>query len=630
MRNICYFGPCLSRHRSGGARHRSGGIGTVVLVCLILVGISGAIGYKMFFGKSSGVDPGELIKDVASRAAFDHIVLEQGEIESSSNQVVTCEVKSRGGNGVAILWVVDEGTRVKKGDKLVELDSSELELREKEQKIAVITAEARLATAEALLEQAKIAREEYLEGIYKTEEKTILSEKAIAEQELRKAKLAIQSSERLVSKGLVKSLQLEADRFAVANAQNKLDVADAKLQVLQNLTKEKMLVQYDSDIEAAAASLSAAQSELMEEKLELEDIQQQIEKCVLFAPSDGVVVHANRYSSRGGSAEFVVEAGAIARERQELIRLPDPALMQVNCKINESRVTLISEGMPAKITVDAIPGLKLVGRVKKVNRYAEPGSWFSSSIKEYATIVEIVDPPESIRTGMTAEVQIFVEQLPDALQVPIQALYEHGEDLYTLVQRGPERFETVNVKVRATNDKMAAIESGLEQGDTVVLNLRDHLTLMDLPELELEDNSAMRDLAREPLGGAGEAGAEAGPPGRGGPGGPGGRGGPEGRGGPGGPGGGPDGPGGGRGPGGGGFGGPGGGGRPDINTIVSRSMERSDTDGDGKLSAEEIDAIDGQFRDGVKAADTDGDGSVSRAELMKSIQQRMSAGGGRE
>ncbi len=59
---------------------------------------------------------------------------------------------------------------------------------------------------------------------------------------------------------------MEADRFAVANAQNKLDVADGKLSVLQNLTKAKMLVQYDSDIEAAEASRSAAESELMEER----------------------------------------------------------------------------------------------------------------------------------------------------------------------------------------------------------------------------------------------------------------------------------------------------------------------------------------------------------------------------
>ena len=286
--------------------------------------------------------------------------------------------------------------------------------------------------------------------------------------------------------------------------------------------------------------------------------------------------------------------------------------MLIKCKINESRVTLIREGMPAKISVDAIPGLQLVGRVKKVNRYAEPGSWMSSSVKEYATIVEIIDPPENIRTGMTAEAQIFVEQLPDALQVPIQALYEHGNDFYTLVQRGDDQFETVTVKVQATNDQMAAIESGLQEGDSVILNLRDHLDLMDLPELVTEDNSDLRDLSEDagpdqsgdsqdrPMKGpAGKSTGDAnGASGRGAAG---------------------------------GFGGPGGGagGRPNISTIVDRSMERSDTDGDGQLSASEIEAMDSQFRGFIKAADGDGDGIVTKAELMKSFQSRMGGGGGR-
>jgi hypothetical protein len=439
-----------------------------------------------------------------------------------------------------------------------------------------------------------------------------------------------------------------------------------RLKVLQNLTKQKMLVKYESDIEASEASLSAAQSELMEEQIELDEVLEQIEKCVMYAPSDGVVVHANRYSSRGGSAEFVVEAGATIRERQAIIRLPDPSLMQVKCKINESRITLIQEGMAAKISVDAIPGMRLTGRVSKVNRYAEPGSFFSSSIKEYATIIEIIDPPENIRTGMTAEVQIFVEQIEDALQIPIQGLYEHGDNLYSLVQRGPDSFETVQVEIGATNDTMASVTEGLSDNDRVVLNLREHLTLMDLPELVREDNSEMRELAKNGLAEGGvpdaasettgppaAAGGAAGRPGR--PGRPGGRegnwqrgqgrppgggeagrGGPPGVGGPGRggpPGGGPPGGGGtgrggpaGGGPRGGGFGG---GGTPDVNQIVSRIMERSDTDGDGKISAEEIAAIDPQRSGNITAADANGDGSVSRGELLQGMKRRFSEGGQR-
>ncbi|MGB7346342.1 MAG: efflux RND transporter periplasmic adaptor subunit, partial [Pirellulaceae bacterium] len=443
-------------HMQLSADRRHGGLMGGLLVAVVLVSILGWLAYTFIFKDDGGVSQDSLITQKVSRGAFDHVVLEQGEIESSSNTEVICEVRSRSGGSVSILWVADEGTKVDKGDKLVELDSSQLVTQVKEDKIQVTMASANVTTAKAKLEQAKIAREEYLEGIYKTEEKAIQSEMAIAEQELRKAELALGSSQRLVAKGLVKSLQLDADKFAVANAQNQLEGAKGRLKVLQNLTRKKMLVQYDSDIEAAAAQLSAYESEMQEEELELAETEAQIKKCVMNAPSAGVVVHANQYSSRGGNAEFVVEAGATVRERQAIIRLPDPSQMQIKCKINESRITLIKEGMPVKIAVDAIPGMKLQGRVKKVNRYAEPGSFFSSNIKEYATIVEIVNPPESIRTGMTAEAQIFVEQLEDAVQIPIQGLYEHGDKMYSLVQTGPQSFETRLVKIGATNDTMAS------------------------------------------------------------------------------------------------------------------------------------------------------------------------------
>ena len=605
--------------------HRHGNAWAGLVICLFLIAIVGGAGYTVLSSSQGTVDPDELITQVARRGPFDHIVLEQGEVESSSNTEIVCGVKSRGSGGTAILWVIEEGTRVKKGEKLVELDSAELELNLKEQKIQVITAESRLATAEAKLEQAKIARQEYLEGVYKTDEKEILAEKARAQQELRQAQLESRSSLRLVAKGVLNELALQANEFAVADAQNKLDVAESKLNVLQNLTKQKMLVQFDSDIEAAEAGLSAAESELMEETSERTEIEEQISKCVMYAPSDGVVVHANRYSSRGGNAEFVVEAGSSVRERQEIIRLPDPALMQVKCKVNESRITLIREGMAAKIEIDAIPGMKLTGRVIKVNRYAEPGSYFSSSIKEYATIIEIIDPPENIRTGMTAEVQIFVEQLDDALQIPIEGLYEHGPDMFTLVMKGPEQFETAKVEIQATNDTMASIGGGIQNDDVVVLNLRDHLDLMNLPKLEREDNSRMRDVATtaslkgdsqtvsgRPKGGSGRPGGAGGRPGGAGgrPGGGGGR------------------PGGGGGrPGAGGW--SGGGGAPSPDRVVSMTMSSNDKDGDGVLSADEIAAINSQYRGMVTAADTDADGSVTKDELTKAISKRMGGGNGR-
>ncbi len=470
--------------------NRSGSVWSTLLATCVVFGAIAGGGYWYWVKTRTHALRTDLIVAQASRGPFDHIVLEQGELESSSNVEIVCEVRARGGaQGTALLWVIEEGMIVKKGDKLVELDSSALETAQKEKRIVVIAAESAVASAEALVQQAVISRQEYLEGLFQTEERLIQSEMAIAEQGLRKSQLALESTQRLVAKGLVKSLQLEADQFAVANNRNLLEGAEGRLKVLQNLTKQKMLVQFDSAIDAAKAQLAAAQASLEEEEADLRSIEKQIKLCTIFAPADGVAIHANEFNNRGGTAEFVVEPGAIIRERQTILRLPDPKMMQVRANINESRITLIQPGMPAKIRIDAVSNMELIGRVAKVNRYAEPGSWFSSSIKEYATTIEIVDPPQTIRTGMTAEVQIFVERLPDAIQVPIQAIYEHGGKTYSLIKSSESTYETREVSIGATNEQMATIKDGVEPGDNVILNLRQNLSLMNLPKVEPEDNA---------------------------------------------------------------------------------------------------------------------------------------------
>jgi multidrug efflux pump subunit AcrA (membrane-fusion protein) len=479
------------------ASRKAGIISSLLILLVVLACLGGGAYWAWKRSQESGVRP-DLIVDTVSRGAFDHIVLEQGELESSSNVDIICEVRSRSGSqGTPILWVVDEGASVSQGDKLVELDDSALKTALRDKRIVVIGAEAQVAAAEAAVEQAKIARQEYLEGLFETEERAIQSEMAIAEQDLRKAQLALQSSERLVARGLVKSLQLEADTFAVANSQNQLEAAANRLRVLQNLTRQKMLVQFDSAIDSAEASLAAALGSLEEEQTDLKDIQKQIELCTIYAPTSGIVIHANQYSSRGGNAEVVIAPGTIVRERQTIIRLPDPKRMQVRAKVNESRITLIEAGMPAKIRVDAVNNMELLGRVIKVNRYAEPGSWFSTTIKEYATIIEIIDPPPSIRTGMTAEVQIFVEQIPNSLQVPIQAIYEHGGKTFSLVKKSDNSFETREVRIGATNEKQATILDGVNENEQVVLNLRQNLSLVDLPDLQPTEDTLLAKLVAD-------------------------------------------------------------------------------------------------------------------------------------
>src|SRR4029078_11048266 len=114
-----------------------------------------------------------------------------------------------------IIDVVPEGTLVEKGDQLVKLDSTALDQEQIQQQIACNTAEAAAITSKNTYEAAKIAKTEYLEATYKQEEQLVLSEVFVAEQEMRKAKLAYDSAVRLALRGIVSQLQLEGEQFAV-------------------------------------------------------------------------------------------------------------------------------------------------------------------------------------------------------------------------------------------------------------------------------------------------------------------------------------------------------------------------------------------------------------------------------
>ena len=275
---------------------------------------------------------------------------------------------------------------------------------------------------------------EYLDGTFRQEEQVIESEILVAEENLSRARETAKFSQRLAAMGFQTAQQLKADLFAVDQAQVELDLAQGRLKTLRDITKMKMVIGFDSDFEASSAQLEADQSSLDEEESKLRDIEDQVAKCRITAPAAGQVVYANINSHRGGS-EFVVEPGAFVRERQAIIHLPNPRKMQVKATVNESRITLVEVGMPVAISIGAFAEDRILkGKVDKVNKYAEPSSWFSSQVKEYACYIEIAEPPPDIRTGMTAEVRIYVNRQSEVLQIPVQAVYEHKGHTFCLVQ----------------------------------------------------------------------------------------------------------------------------------------------------------------------------------------------------
>jgi multidrug resistance efflux pump len=459
-----------------------------LILALAVMALTATVGAGFFWKSRKSSGPAVITHTIA-RGVFEHNVVERGEVESASNIDVRCQVKARNGAGTTIIEVVPEGTLVQAGDVVVKLDATALEQERVVQQIACNTKQAAMIEAQNQFEAAKIAMQEYTEGTYHQEEQTIKSEILIAEENLRKSQEYLAYSERLAARGYVTAQQLEGDAFAVEKAKTELDTAETKLRVLREYTKSKTLRQLESDIKSAEARWKSEQSSYELELNKLQDLEQQIVLCEIKAPQTGQVLYANERSFRGGGSDFVVEPGALVRENQAILRLPDATKMQVKAKINEARVTLIQPKMTASVRLDALGDATFPGRVTRVNEYPEPSSWFSSQVKEYATYIRILDSPQRIRPGLTAEVTIHVERVEDAIIVPVQAIAERKRRYFCVAQVG-DAWEARPVQVVATNDKYVMLASGVEPGEVVAMNPKDLLETLTIAEAPAEGLSA--------------------------------------------------------------------------------------------------------------------------------------------
>ena len=456
----------------------------------MVVTIAAVMAVWMFTSGGEDEQAGPLFHEV-SRGVFVHDISSRGEVESANNVEFRCEVKSQGSGGTQIIEVVPEGTAVQPGDFLVKLDSSKLETDLDKQRLTMNTARARVIQAQNAYDTAVIALKEYEKGIYKQDEQAILSLIFVAEEDLSRAEEYLRFSKRLAAKGYVTSQQLRADQFAVENALNNLATAKTQLKVLRDYTKEKMTIQFKADIASAEAILAAEKNAYELEQAKLDEIQSQIDKCTIRSTHAGRVVHANKSSRRGN--EIVIEPGTVVREHQVLIRLPDSTNMQVKAKVNEAHIRLIHEGMGVGVKIDALPDAEFHGEITRVNQYPEPGSWYGSGVKEFAVFIKIdsiaagLKDGQDLKTGMTAQISIRVDERPDVLQIPVQAVKEHGGKHYCIV-RGESDWQFRKISVGPTNTKNVIVE-GLEVGEVVAMNPDRYLDKIELPEISKDEQA---------------------------------------------------------------------------------------------------------------------------------------------
>lgn len=247
-----------------------------------------------------------------------------------------------------------------------------------------------------------------------------------------------------------------------------------------------------SSVEMAKTDLESAKISLEEARSAYDDAVAQADKRTVTAPCDGTVIVMNAVNgasvgSPGGAGSG---SSAGAGSAGALMTIADLSRMKVTVQINEVDVSRVAVGQRARVTFSALRQLVCEAQVTHVSTVSSseaggsgagsggPGAGYDGggrAIVTYAVELLIDSPDASIKPGMTANADIMIQQIGNALNVPLSALSEDGAQTYVSVvtardESGDPQTSRVPVTVRARSSTTAAIEGdGIEEGTEVLL-----------------------------------------------------------------------------------------------------------------------------------------------------------------
>jgi len=460
------------------------------------------------------------------RDKFVATITESGEVDAKRSTDIRCQVEGQS----TIVWVIEEGTAVQKGDKLLELDAADLaeslqsqemkyktakadfdksdqayliaqSTRESDLSEAALTVKfaqmdlrkyigddlaARQAQAEGHISAEDLLKDEALGGEALQERRKLETDISLADQEMERAADTVEWTQKLKDKGYVTGSELKADELDLERKKVLLAQAQTALELFLRYEFPKAAEQaytdwieakreYDrvnartqSELESAKADRDNAEQTLRLEDARFQKAKEQLGHTTLYAPQAGMVVYALGGGGRW-SQNITIEPGSTVRHQQNLFKLPDLSEMNVKVKVHESAIKQIRDKAPAYGTVDALPTERLTGTVTKIGVMPDQEDrWLNPGLKTYVTEVTLDRTPPGLKPGMSAQVEILVDSRDNVLQVPVSAVFVDKGFQVVYVKTGGG-VETRRVKVGLSNDKAVEIAEGLSGGEEVYL-----------------------------------------------------------------------------------------------------------------------------------------------------------------
>lgn len=339
--------------------------------------------------------------------------------------------------------LVPEGTLVKEGDLVAEVDRSPLATKQTEVSLTLQKAEAQYEQAmlDSTMKLGK-AREDMRTMNLTMEEKKIAKDQAVYE-----------------APSVKRQAEIDYEKSTRALEQAKVD--------------------YKTQTEQAQAKMREVGADRDRQKNLLKSIQDVMAGMTITAPAPGMVIYVKEWSGKKK-----VAGSSVSPWEPAVATLPDLSIMESLTYVNEIDVRKLRVGQKVKVSLDADPSKELVGIIKQVANVGEQRP--NADAKVFEVVVNIEKPDTSLRPGMTTGNVVETQSLKDVLFIPLDALVVE-DGIPVVFKQDGGRVIKQEVATGAMNDDEVVVLKGLEEGETVLLSPplnRGDLTVQRLPGSE--------------------------------------------------------------------------------------------------------------------------------------------------
>jgi HlyD family secretion protein len=441
---------------------------------------------------------GEMILGTVERGSFESRVQLVGHLEAARSTTVCSEVKGDAGK---IIYLIENGAHVDKGDVLVRLDPTPFEDESIEcssevegckANIAALgqaleweknQAEREVSTAQYEFEVSKMELEKIEKGDGPLELAQLQNEMQKAKDDFSEKSSYLDDLEMLEKEGFSNPSEVAQARRKINEAKETYEIAERKLNTFEKYllpTRVEMarakVERSESELEQikksaairiakAAAELNRAEQELNTAEAALAEANLQLSKTIIRAPIPGLAVLREVYI-QGDRRK--IQVGDTVWRNQPLVYLPDISEMAVSAEVREVDLHKLQKDMRADVLVDAYPKTRFRGVVQSIGVLAERRTTVKSPEKYFQVTVALQGYDERLRPGMTSQVDILSGKATNALIVPLNAIFEaEGRKCcYVAVKSG---YEMREVQLGVQNEDFAEIKEGLVEGEEICL-----------------------------------------------------------------------------------------------------------------------------------------------------------------